>query len=183
MLNNTINELVDAVVSCLILGGWASACNGLGVQLLNGQVVAKEQQNNPDYNYIGISDTKGTYCYIRENANVVSLADSDLGSCGIGQTATVQLRAVGVSNNPKNTAQIMADNIYSVLNNCSPKPTTNKQIIYNPSITINVVNTDYADIFAAETGQEARGNLTLAAVDFTLSFDILGCNLPITKLC
>lgn len=183
MVNNALNEIVNSILSCLVLSGWANACNGLGVQLFNGQVVAKEGQHSPDKTYIGIADNKGTYCYIREGSTLISLSDLSIGSCQNGQAVTVQLRTVGVSNNPKNTAQNMADNIYSTLYNCEPTAQSNLFLIDNISISPNTVDTDYHNIFTSETGQDVRGNLVLAAVDFTLSFDLIGCALPDTKLC
>lgn len=183
MINNAINEIVNSIISYLTANGWGGACNGLGVQLLNGKVVNKEQQNSPDYNYIGIDDRKGTYCYIRENANVIALTNSSFGACGIGQGVSVQLRAVGVSNNPKNTAQIMADSLYALLYNANPSVTTLPNLFNDISINPAAISTDIADIYEAETGQPAHGNLQLCAVDFELTFNLVGCALPNTKLC
>jgi hypothetical protein len=183
MINKAVNEIVNSIILYLTANGWGGACNGLGVQLLNGKVVNKEQQNSPDYNYIGIDDRKGTYCYIRENSNTIALTNTNLGACGIGQSVSVQLRAVGVSNNPKNTAQIMADSLYSLLYNANPNVLTNVNLINDISINPAAISTDYADIYEAETGAIPHGNLQLCAVDFELSFDLIGCALPDVKLC
>lgn len=187
MINNAINEIVNSIISYLTANGWGGACNGLGVQLLNGKVVNKEQQNSPDYNYIGIDDRKGTYCYIRENANVIVLTNSSFGACGIGQGVSVQLRAVGVSNNPKNTAQIMADSLYALLYNANPSVLSSPNLFNDISINPAAISTDYFAIYREETDSDPMGlgsnNLQLCAVDFELTFDLVGCALPNTKLC
>jgi len=187
MINKAVNEIVNSIILYLTSHGWGGACNGLGVQLLNGKVVNKEQQNSPDYNYIGIDDRKGTYCYIRENSNTIALTNANLGACGIGQSISAQLRAVGVSNNPKNTPQVMADSLYSLLYNANPNVLTNANLINNISINPAAINTDYFGIYQEETDAAPTGlgsnNLQLCAVDFELSFDLIGCALPDVKLC
>ena len=187
MINKAVNEIVNSLISYLSANGWGGACNGLGIQLMNGKVVGKEQQNNPDYNYIGIDDRKGTYCYIRDNANVISLTNSSIGACGIGQGVSVQLRAVGVSNNPKNTAQLMADSLYSLLYNASPSVVSSPNLFNDISISPAAISTDYFAIYQEETDTAPTGlgsnNLQLCAVDFELTFDLVGCALPSYKLC
>lgn len=183
MIYSTTKTIIDLLCTYLKNNGWGVACNALGVQVLGGKVVATNVENKPDQTYIGIQDNRGTYCYFRENSNVVSLSQIDLGSCNGLDSPTVSLRVVAVSNNPNNFAQLLADKLYVDLSNFSiPKlPKIN-----NSDITIQAISTDYDNIFEAETAQPTTGkanNLSLAAVDFALTFDIVGCKFDQIKLC
>lgn len=183
MIYSTTKTIIDLLAAYLLRSGWGVACNALGVQVVGGKVVAINPQNKPEQNYIGIQDNRGTYCYFRENSNVVSLSQIEIGACDGADSPTAQLRVVAVSNNPNNPAQLLADKLYIDLSNfANPKlPKIN-----NISITIQAVSTDYADIFEAETAQSPIGktsNLSLAAIDFTLSFEITPCQLTTLKLC
>jgi len=180
MVNQTVKTLVDAVLLTLKEAGWGLSCNAFGVEIRDNKAVTAQGQGSTELAYIGISDTLGTYLYIRENGGTISVSGASLGSCENGTRVAVLLRAVAVSNNLRNTPHILADKLFIDLLNVSLKST--KQVL-DIDVQIQAVSTNFEDILHAETGVVKGAPISLAAIDFELSFTISGCNLPKIKLC
>lgn len=184
MIYQAANQVLERVILYLKSQGWNGACNAIGIQLENGKVVANPAQAGRELKYIGIEDNQGTYIYFRENSTGTSLGREQLGACENGITASREIRAIAVSNNLQNTAQILADKLLSDILSASTKNTLLAQNIVIVPRTLSDVQ---AEIYAAETGSAFdtfRANrVVLAAFDFALEFSVNPCNFTDIKLC
>ena len=183
MIQSSISAILAQIGLQLVGTGWPESCNNFGL-ILGGRVLTNPAQGTSERAYIGIEDNRGTYLYIREQDNPVQLSSARLGSCSKGQAVSVQLRAVAVSNNLQNTAQHLADKLWIDFNNLS----LNSPVIDNiglAEIDPAALWTSHAEIMLAETGGTRHDSprLSLAALDFKLSFVVKNCKLETLKIC
>lgn len=184
MIYQAANQVLERIILYLKSQGWNGACNAIGVQLENGKVVANPAQAGRELKYIGIEDNQGTYIYFRENSVSTSLGRELLGACENGITVSREIRAVAVSNNLQNTAQILADKL---LSDIVSAPVISTPLAQNIVIVPRNLSDIQAEIYAAETGtpfDTFRANrVVLAAFDFALEFSANPCNFTDIKLC
>lgn len=183
MIQSSINAILGQAMLQLSGAGWPDACNNFGL-LLGGKVLTNPAQGASERAYIGIEDNRGTYLYIREQDNPVQLSAARLGSCSNGQAASAQFRAVAVSNNLQNTAQHLADKLWIDFNNLSISNSMFPNIA-SVEFDLAALWTNHAEIMLAETGgtRHDAPRLSLAALDFKLSFLVKNCKLSTLKIC
>lgn len=184
MIFHAANQVLERIITHLKTRGWNGACNAIGVQLENGKVVANPAQAGRELKYIGIEDNQGTYIYFRENSTATSLGRELLGACENGITASREIRAIAVSNNVQNTAQMLADKL---LSDIVSAPVISTSLAQNIVIVPRNLSDIQAEIYTAETGTQFdtfRANrVVLAAFDFALEFTVNPCNFTLLKLC
>jgi len=183
MIQDTIRAILSKFSVDLAAAGWGMACNNFGSER-DGKVLTNPEKGTSERAYIGIEDNRGTYLYFRENSGAVQLRSASLGSCLTGQIVTAQLRVVAVSNNLQNTAQILADKLFV---DFSRLAVSNRDFsgISGVSLEPNTIWTNHAEIMLAETGglRADAPRLSLAAMDFVLTFTANNCQLPTIKIC
>lgn len=183
MINTTIFRVIEDLAAQFRASGWAMSCNNFGLEV-GEKVLSQPVAGSSERSYIGIEDHKGTYVYFRENSSAIQLRGADFGSCQNGQIVTAQLRAVAVSNNLNNTPQILADKLYIDLSNAgwSSRFLPN---IFDIGLALNLVWTNHSEIMLEETKgtRSESSRVTLAAIDFALSFTIQDCKMQPIKLC
>lgn len=159
----------EAATGTLISGA------GLAIKDIEGKVVTLNVSASGEREYIGLTDTKGTYFYIRlANTRVSETrkpANTKRGSCGIEQETRVILRLVAMHQcaDAAMFAEIMKQALY----------TTDLKLIWPYQIASaklfpSTTNINPWEVYTEETGKEANtlnSYTQIIAIDFELRYD------------
>lgn len=168
--------IVDQMIAQINTALGGAVCGaGIAIKDIAGQVVSLNTSQTGEREYLGLTDTKGTYFYIRLANTRISetrkAANLRRGSCGIEQETRVQLKIVAMTQcaDVMMWAEVVKQALYNVnLNLNWPYSVTSAKLFPNSS------NINSWEIYQEETGKKPETLLSLikiVSVDFELRYN------------
>lgn len=178
IVQTILNHVIESVKTALEAQTKTTVCGaGLAVKDMNGTVVSSEIDQYSNRKYLGPTDTKGTYFYIRLNGKSSELKAGKAakrGSCALQQEIKVPLRLVAMHKCAD--TRLWVDAVKAALYNTSFKG-INFDGFDVVDVTINPISSNMLpwEVYKDETNKNYEtfsSQWQLVSVDFELRFDL-----------
>jgi len=169
-----VQQIIEQINTAL---GGAVCGGGIAIKDVEGKVVSLNTSEAGEREYLGLTDTKGTYFYIRLANSRISetrkAANVRRGSCGIEQETKASFKLVAMTScaDALMWAEVVKQALYNVNLNLNYPYSVVGAKLYPQSTNINSW-----EVYTEETGLDPKtlnSYIKIVSVDFELRYDYI----------